>query len=370
MSRWLWAGVLLVAVAACEQQPAQTGGAKPTTQPAAQAATTQPAGKTAAQPTEKGTVAQPAGQTQAPAAKKTYRIALIPKGTTHEFWKSVHAGGVKAKRELGNVDLIYQGPQKEDDREQQVSLVQNFISRGVDAIVLAPLDDKALLPAAQQAMKAKIPVVIIDSGLAGKVGEDFISYAATDNFKGGQLAGQRIGEVLGGKGRVLLLRYQEGSNSTMERERGFVDAIGKFKDIQLIDPKRYAGPTRETAQQASENLLIANTNIDGIFCPNESSTFGMLLAVRSRGMAGKVHFVGFDASPGLLEALSKGEMDGLVVQNPMKMGYLGVKTAVDHLQGKKVEPLQDTGVVIVTKETMNQPEYKELLSPDLSKYLD
>ena len=138
----------------------------------------------------------------------------------------------------------------------------------------------------------------------------------------------------------------------------------------MLDPKRYAGPTRDSAQQAAENLLTANSDVDGVFCPNESSTFGMLLALRSRGLAGKIHFVGFDASPGLVSALANGELDGLVVQNPLKMGYLGVKTAVDFLSGKQVEQKLDTGVVLVTKETMDQPEYKELLSPDLAKYLE
>ncbi|HUU98328.1 MAG TPA: substrate-binding domain-containing protein [Phycisphaerae bacterium] len=320
----------------CERQPTQPGGSDAAT--------------------------QPAGAVEAP-----LRIAVIPKGTTHDFWKSVHAGALKAERELANVQIIFRGPEKEDDREQQISLVQNFISSRVDAIVLAPLDNKALLPAVQQATAAKIPVVIIDSSLAGEVGKDFVSYAATNNYQGGQLAGRRLAEVLDGKGRALLLRYQEGSASTVQRERGFVESIAEFPGIELIDPKRYAGPTRATAQEAAENLLTVHSDVQGIFCPNESSTFGMLLALRSRGLAGKVRFVGFDASPGLVEALSKGELDGLVVQNPLKMGYVGVKTAADYLRGKPVEPLQDTGVVLVTRQTMDEPEYKELLSPDRSE---
>ncbi|MEW6252353.1 MAG: substrate-binding domain-containing protein [Planctomycetota bacterium] len=310
---------------------------------------------------------QPGTQAAAPAGK--LKIALIPKGTTHEFWKSVHAGGVKAARELGNVELIWRGPEREDDREQQVTLVENFISSGISAIVLAPLDEKALVPAVRQAMNAKIPVVIIDSGLEGEPGKDYVSFAATDNYKGGLMGGERLAEVLGGKGKALLLRYQEGSNSTMERERGFVEAIAKHPGIELIDLKRYAGATRATAQAEAENLLANHGDVQGVFCPNESSSFGMLLALRARGLAGKVYFVGFDASPGLLDGLAQGHMAGLVVQDPMKMGYLGVKTAVDHLQGRPVEPRQDTGVVLVTRETMDQPEYKEVLHPDLAKYL-
>jgi len=302
-------------------------------------------------------------------AQQKLKIAVIPKGTTHDFWKSVHAGAVKAQRELKDVEIIFKGPEREDDREQQISLVQNFVSSGVSAIVLAPLDDRALVSPVRQATAAGIPVVIIDSGLAGEVGKDFVSFIATDNYKGGQLGGQRLAEVLGEKGKALLLRYQEGSASTVEREKGFCQALARQPRVELVDPKRYAGATRATAQEAGENLLTRYGDVNGIFCPNESSTFGMLLALRSRGLAGKTRFVGFDASPGLVEALGKGELDGLVVQNPMKMGYLGVQTAVDHLRGKSVERLVDTGVVLVTKENMNQPEIRELIAPDLDKYL-
>lgn len=340
MRAWIASALLLCLLCACEQ-------------------TSPPAAST-------GTTSQPGTA----AGGSRVKIAVIPKGTTHDFWKSVHAGAVKAARELGNVDLVFRGPEREDDREQQVSLVQNFISSRVGAIVLAPLDERALLPAVQQATAAKIPVVIIDSGLAGKVGEDFVSFAATDNYKGGRLGAQRLGEVLEGQGHVLLLRYQEGSASTTERERGFVEGLAEFPEITLVDPQRYAGPTRATAQEAAENLLTANRDIQGIFCPNESSTFGMLLALRSRGLTHKVRFVGFDASPGLVEALGARELDGLVVQDPLRMGYTGVKTAVAYLAGETVPPLQDTGVVLVTPDTLDQPEYQELLAPDLKKYLD
>ncbi|MGE0479596.1 MAG: substrate-binding domain-containing protein [Phycisphaerae bacterium] len=312
--------------------------------------------------------AEPPLAAAADAADKL-KIAVIPKGTTHDFWKSIHAGAIKAAREL-DVEVIFRGPEKEDDREQQIALVQNFISARVDAIVLAPLDDHALLAPVRQATAAKVPVVIIDSGVNGEVGKDFVSFVATDNLKGGRLGGERLGQVTGGKGSVLLLRYQEGSASTDERERGFTEALAKFSGIKLIDPKRYAGATPATAQEASENLLSAHRDLAGIFCPNESSTFGMLLALRGRGLAGKVRFVGFDASPALVEALEKGELDGLVVQNPMRMGYLGVKTAVAALRGEKVEPRIDTGVEIVTKDTMDKPEILELIKPDLAKYLD
>ncbi len=297
------------------------------------------------------------------------RIAVVPKGTTHVFWQSIEAGTRKAKNELGGIEVTFRGPEKEDDREQQIALMQNLISAKYDAIVLAPLDDKALVGPVKQATAAKIPVVIIDSGLEAKVGEDFVSFVATDNERGGQMAGERLAQVLGGKGKVLLLRYQEGSASTALREKGFIDAMSKIPTITVIDPKRYAGPTRASAQDAAENLLLATPGVDGVFCPNESSTYGMLLALRGRGLNKKVKFVGFDASDPVVDAMRNGEIDGLVLQNPIRMGYLGVKTAVDHIRGKRIEQRVDTGVVIVTKENMETPESKELLSPDLKALL-
>ena len=308
------------------------------------------------------------GATSATAKKR--RIAIVPKGSTHDFWKSIHAGAVKAAKEIGGVDILFKGPEKEDDREQQVLLVQNYLGGSVDAVVLAPLDENALMSPVRQLTKAGIPVVVIDSGLAGKAGTDFVSLVATDNLAGGRLAGKRMAEVLGGKGKVLMLRHAEGSASTMQREQGFAEALATNKDIQLIDPKRYSGATRATAQEASENLLTEYAGVDGIFCSNESATFGMLLALRGRNLAGKIHFVGFDASPGLVEALGKGELDGLVVQNPVRMGYLGVKTAVDHLDKKPVEARIDTGVMMVTKENMATPQAAELLNPDLKVLAD
>ena len=304
-----------------------------------------------------------------PAAKMT--IAVIPKGTTHEFWKTVHAGAVKASREL-NVEIIWKGPMKEDDREAQISVVEDFTTRKVSGIVLAPLDDTALQTPVATAVSKGIPVVIFDSDLKGK---DFTSFVATDNFAGGKAAGEHLAKLLNGKGRVVMLRYQEGSASTMNREKGFLSAMEKCPGIKVVSENQHAGPTTETAYKASENLLAPlktekGLSIDGIFCPNESSTFGMLCALQDAGLAGKVSFVGFDSSTKLVDALKNAQINGLVVQNPMRMGYLGVKTMTEHLKGQAVEKRVDTGVVLVTKENMDTPEIRELLQPDLGKWLN
>src|SRR5437773_4254805 len=316
---------------------------------------------------------QSEGGSAAPASK-SYTISVIPKGTTHEFWKSIHAGADKAERELNEkglkTEIIWKGPLKEDDRDQQIQVVENFMSRRVSGIVLAPLDSQALVQPVENCIKARVPVVIIDSGLKS---DQYVSFIATDNYKGGQLAGERIGQLLGGKGNVILLRYAVGSASTEAREAGFLDTLKtEFPDLKLLSADQYAGPTRETGYQASQNLLNRFGNeVNGIFCPCEPPTIAMTKALRDLGKAGgKVKMVGFDSGSQSVLDLKNGDVQGLVVQNPVLMGYLGVITLVKRLQGEKVEKRIDTGVVLATPENMEQPEIKELLYPPIDKYLN
>jgi len=294
-------------------------------------------------------------------------VAVIPKGTTHEFWKSVHAGANKAGRELG-VEILWQGPVREDDRSAQIDVVEGMITRGVVGIVLAPLDDTALARPAEEARRQDIPVVIIDSGIQW---DGRVSFVATDNRRGGSLAAERLGELLGGTGKVLVMRYQEGSASTMEREAGFLETMAEsFPGVEIVSSNQYGGATTESAYQKAENLLVSFTDVQGIFTPNESTTFGMLRALQDGGRAGEVKFVGFDSSEKLVEALRDGHIHGLVLQNPFRMGELGVRTLVAHLDGEAVEPRIDTGVTIATRENMDEQEIRELLSPDLDRWLE
>ncbi len=308
----------------------------------------------------------------APGASPAYTIAVIPKGTTHEFWKSINAGAIKAQRELTAqgtpVEIIWKGPLREDDRDQQIQVVENFLARRVSAMVLAPLDSRALVRPVHNATQAKVPVVIMDSGLNS---DEYVSFVATDNFKGGQMAGDEMGRLLGGKGKVILLRYQVGSASTEARETGFLEALKKFPDIKVISSDQHAGATRELAYQTSQNLLNRfGREVNGVFCPSEPTTIAMTKALRDFGLGGgKVKMVGFDAGAQEVLDLKNGDVQALVVQNPVRMGYLGVVAAVKHLQGQKVEHQIDTGVLLITQANMNQPESKELLYPPLDEYL-
>jgi ribose transport system substrate-binding protein len=295
------------------------------------------------------------------ASATTYTIAVIPKGTTHSYWKSVEAGANKAGQELG-ANIVFKGPVQESDRAAQISIVDQFVSQGTSAIVLAPLDNVALSKPVKNAKARKIPVVIIDSALKGNPGTDFDSFVATDNQQGGVLAGEQLVKLLGGKGKVVMLRYLEGSASTNEREEGFLSVMKKTPGITVISDNRYGGATAGDAKGSALNMVDRLKEANGIFAPNESSALGMLLALRQAGIAGKVKFVGFDASEPLLDGLQKGEVNALIAQNPTKMGYEGVKTAVAVLKGEKVKPTIDTGVAVITKDNLNSPEVKEVLN--------
>lgn len=298
------------------------------------------------------------------------RLAVIPKGTTHEFWKSVHAGAVKAAREL-DVDIVWKGPLKEDDLKSQVDLVQSFTAQHVSGILLAPLNAKALVSSVNGATAANIPVVVFDSALSGG---KTVSFVATDNRAAGRLAGERMAELLGGKGKVVVLRYQEGSASTHEREEGFLEAVRKQPGLEIVSDNQYGGATTESAYSAAESLLLAKNaasgGIQGVFAPNESTTFGMLLALEKGGLSRKLKFVGFDASEKLVQAVRIGQIDALVLQDPFNMGYLAVKAMVSHLRGTQVEARTDTGARLVDRNNLEQPEIRELIKPDLAKWLE
>jgi ribose transport system substrate-binding protein len=303
---------------------------------------------------------------------KSYTIAVIPQGSTHEYWKSIHAGAAKAAQELGAqgtaVNIIWKGPLREDDREQQTQVVEGFISQNVSGIVLAPFDSHALVRPVEEAAAAGIPTLVVDSALDT---QKIVSFVATDNKSGGALAADQMGKLLNGKGKVLLLRYQEGVASTRAREDGFVEKLtAAYPGIELISSNQFAGPTRETARQASENLLTRYAGqIQGVFTPNESSTAGMLLALQDINRAGKVAFIGFDVSDTFIDAMRNKQLQGIVVQNPFRMGDLGVRTLVDHLQGRPVAKRIDTGVMLVTADNMDSADVQQLLHPPLARYL-
>ena len=286
------------------------------------------------------------------------KIAVIPKGTTHIYWESVRAGAQKAGDEAG-VQIFWNGPKLETDREEQIQIIEDFLIKKVSGVVLAPLDSKALVPSVEKMFDDGIPCVIIDSGIET---DKIVSFAATDNYKGGVLAGQRMGEILGGQGKIIVVRYTPNSDSTTQRENGFIDTIKKdFPNIEIVD-EQYGMATVETALQATEDMLTKNTELDGLYACNASTAVGAMQALQSQGRDGEVKMVGFDAEDALINGLKSGVIDSLVVQNPFKMGYEGVKAVLAALDGEEVPKRIDTGVELVTIERLEEPEIKELLN--------
>jgi ribose transport system substrate-binding protein len=311
-----------------------------------------------------GTAAcRPAAQAGSRAGGKRLLVGVIPKGTAQEYWKGVHAGAIRAAKEL-DVDILWEGPLREDDREEQIKVVDNVVSRGVAGVLLAPLDNRALVTPVRNATRSGIPVVIFDSQLDT---DEYISLIETDNYKGGRMAGDHLAALLGKKGPVMMLRLQVGSASTTQREQGFLDAIAGCKEMSVVSSNQYGSTVSDVAYRAAENLIaaqrVAQGAVAGIFTPNETTTFAMLRALQNANLAGKVRFVGFDSSDKVLQGLRDGLIDGLVLQNPVAMGYQGVKTVVQHLKGEKVPKNIDTGVTLVTKDNMDTPELQERLHP-------
>jgi ribose transport system substrate-binding protein len=306
-----------------------------------------------------------------------YRIAVIPKGLTHEFWQSIHRGAERAAADLKGegilVEVLWDGPRKESDASEQIALVDQKAGMGIQGLVLAPQDSKGMVPVVERTVDKGIPTVIIDSGLdpeALKRRPDLIvKYVATDNYHGGELAAQRLVEVLTKAGKeapkVVLFRYQVGSESTEQREQGFLDQIDKENSarkkagkapVEVISKDKYAGATVDTAYSEANPLLLQVKNrADGIFAVNESAATGMLNAMRSQGLNKKIRLVAFDSSEPLLQAVKEDDVDGLIVQDPYRMGYLGVWTLVRFLEGDDVRAGAQhisTGEYLLTKENL------------------
>lgn len=284
-------------------------------------------------------------------------IAVIPKGVSHSFWQTVKAGADAAGRDL-NVRIDWKGPAQETDISGQINIVEDAINRRVDGIVLAPSHGDSLVPMVERAQRQGIPVTIFDSGIST---QNYLAYVSTDNREGGVVAARRMGEKLGGKGKVAILGVKKGSVSTDEREDGFRAALAKqFPGIQIVQ-HLYGEANAARSLSAAEDILTAHPDLTGLFASNESSTVGAVRAIRQRSAAGKVALVGFDATPDLVANVKEGAIDSLVLQNPFKMGYEGVKTIVDKTAGKTPEKRIDTGVKLLTKENMETAEMQQLL---------
>jgi ribose transport system substrate-binding protein len=291
-------------------------------------------------------------------------VGVVPKGANHIFWQTVHAGAIKAAQEYG-FEVEWNAPTLEIDSARQIDIVESMVNRKLAGIVLAPVDKKALVAVVERAAKVGVPVSIFDSGIDTK---QRLSYVATNNDEGGRMAARRLGEVLQGKGKVAIIGFMPGSASTMEREHGFQDEMRtKFPKINIIG-LQFGMADRAKAMAVTENVLTAHPDLAGLFADNESSSAGTVQALKSRGAKG-VKLVAFDASEQLVADMRAGWIDSIVVQNPFRMGYEATKAIGMHLKGEKPPELVDSGATLLKLEDLDRPETKELLFPDIQKYL-
>ncbi|MGC6442051.1 MAG: substrate-binding domain-containing protein [Rubripirellula sp.] len=311
-----------------------------------------------------GNTASPTSSEGGDSSKETIRIAVIPKGTSHEFWKSVHFGAEKAASELGNVEIIWRGPVVESDTGSQIEVVKTMITSQVDGIVLAPNQKGGLVDAVQESIEEGIPVVIFDSGLDD--GPEIVSYVATDNYKGGKMAADAMAEAIGGKGNVILLRYIAGSESTEQREQGFLDGLEAYPEIKVVSSDQRGGDNATSSKEKVDQLLqLHQDDLSGIFAVCEPNANGTLEALRNFGLTQKVKLIAFDPSDALIEALQDGSCSGIVLQDPVQMGYQSVMTLVGSLDGNSAEAFISTGEYIATPGNMAESRIQELLKPEI-----
>lgn len=297
-------------------------------------------------------------QQQSAGNENKLRIAVVPKGTVQSFWLAVKAGAEDAGKEKG-AQIIWKGPAKETDVAGQKRIIENFINAKVDAIVMAACSETALVPTVEQADRAGIPVITVDSGVKSDVPKSFV---ATDNIAGAREAAKVLARLIGENGEVGLIPFVKGAATSNMREQGFKDEIKKYKNIKLVSVL-YSNSDIMQGVRATEDMLTANPNLAGIFAANEGGAVGAARALELRQLGGKVKLVAFDAAQAEIDALKKGTIQALIVQNPYRMGYDGVKTALAVLEGRKVPKRIDTGVTVVTTDNLNDTHIRKLLYP-------
>lgn len=293
-------------------------------------------------------------------------IAVIPKSTAHIFWVTVQAGALAAGEEYG-VEVLWNGPPSETDYARQIQIVDSMVARHVDGMAVAANERKALVQPVERAVASGMPVTVFDSGLDS---DKPMTFLATNNYEGGMMAARELARLLHGEGTVAVVMHAPGSGSTMDREKGFEDALAKeFPKIKIV-ATQYGQGERAKALAAAENILSAHPDLGGIFGSSEPSSLGVSLALKARNLGGKVKAVGFDASDNLIEDLRSGVMDALVVQDPFRMGHEAVRTVVEKLtQGKDPPKRMDLSARLVTRADLEKEEIKQLLTPDIKKYI-
>jgi len=293
-------------------------------------------------------------------------VPIIVKDTTSFYWQIVLAGARQAGKDLG-VNVPELGAQAETDINGQISILENAVAGNPAAIVIAPTEKSALGAPITEAAKS-VPIVGIDSSADS---EAFTSFLTTDNVQGGRIAADGLAaaiEAATGKveGEVALITSIPNAGSLEERRKGFMEQLAaKYPGLKLVADK-YADGQAATGLNITTDLLTANPNLVGIFASNLVMAQGAGQALAENSAAGKVALIGFDSDDRLVGFLKDGTIDALVVQDPFRMGYDGIKTALAASKGEKVDAFVDTGANLITTANMNDERSQQLLNPKVN----
>jgi ribose transport system substrate-binding protein len=290
-------------------------------------------------------------------------IPIIVKDTTSFYWQIVFAGARKAGKDLG-VNVPELGAQSESDVNGQISILENAVAGKPAAIVISPTQRSALGKPIDEAAK-KVKIVGIDSAADSKA---FTSFLTTDNVQGGRIAADGLAAAITAKfgkaeGEVALINNLPGVGSLDQRDQGFKEQLAaKYPGLKLVATKVSDG-SANGGLGITTDLITAYPNLKGIFADNLIQAQGAGQAIAEAKAKDKVQVVGFDSDPKTVGFLKDGTIDGLVVQDPFRMGYDGVKTALAASKGEKVAEFVDTGANLITTANMNEARAQELLNP-------
>lgn len=300
-------------------------------------------------------------------------IAVLPKGANEDFWQAIHAGAIKARNELREegieVDVLWKDNSAEKSRDQEIQIVDTFTGQRLSGIIVASIDEDELDQPVRIDTVNNLPKIYIGSALSAN---QLISYVATDNFNVGVAGADRVAQLIDNVGNVIVLRDTDGDSNAEAREAGFIERIKlEYPSIRLISIDRHAGGTYQGAYEASEYLLNRyGRRVNAIYASSELGTSAMLAALRDFEIAGQVFLVGTGSGDETIEAIRSGDVHGIIVSNPFRMGYLGVTNLVDHIQGRNIPTIVDSGITVVTLGNLDSDEVVELLNPPIGELVE
>jgi ribose transport system substrate-binding protein len=292
----------------------------------------------------------------------TLKIHLISKGETHQFWQAVKKGAEDQAKKM-NATIVFQGPASETMIDKQLEMLDAAIATKPDAIGYAALGTTQSVPKLEAANKAGIPVYMFDTaascpGPLGTASTCALGVAYTNSTAAGKLAADKMNTLLKGKGKVLVVGHSQTNQTGIDRAKGFIDQMKKYKGIKLLKTQYAEGGDALKAQEIISAALVANKDLKGVYATNEGISIGAGQAFKARKLKnGAVKLIGFDSGKQQMENIKSGLQTGAITQSPMGIGAKTVEALVNYVRDKKVPaPLIDTGFYYYDKSNIAEPQ--------------